>query len=81
MKKSTKSLVAFALGSLFAASLAFAAASTAKVESKEAGCCIKSAKNGETCAHACCVEAAKDGMNCTKCKGVGPLKKKKKKAA
>jgi hypothetical protein len=69
MKKSPKSLIAFALISFFAAGL-YAA------ESKVAGCCATAAKDGKTCTHACCVEAAKAGDNCTKCKGSGKIEKK-----
>jgi hypothetical protein len=78
MTKSIKSLVVFASLSLFAAGLAFAAAA----ESKTAGCCAKASKAGEKCGHECCVAAAgqKPAMNCEKCKGSGPIVKKKKKA-
>lgn len=74
MKTSSHSLLTFAVVSLFAAGLAFAAA--AKVESKTAGCCAKAATGGKTCTHPCCVEAAKTGDNCTKCKGAGKIEKK-----
>lgn len=74
MKKSAKSLMTFAVVSLFAAGLAFAAAE--KVENKTAGCCTKAQGEGKTCAHACCVENAKKGDNCTKCKGSGKIEKK-----
>lgn len=73
MKKSYKSLVALALGSIFAASMMFAAET--KVENKAAGCCLKAQAEGKTCTHACCVEAAKAGDNCTKCKGSGKIEK------
>ncbi len=69
--KSSKSLITFAVASLFAASLAFAAA----VENKAAGCCAKAKAEGKTCTHPCCVEAAKNGDNCTKCKGSGKIEK------
>ena len=75
MKKS-KSFVALAVLSMFAAGLAFAADKTA--ESKVAGCCTKAKADGKTCSHACCVEAAKAGNNCTKCGGSGPIAKEKK---
>ncbi len=71
MKKS-KSLIAFAVVSLFAG-LAFAAD---KVESKAGKCCATAAKDGKACAHACCVESAKAGNNCTKCGGAGKIEKK-----
>ena len=76
MKKS-KSLIAFAMVSLFAASFAFAA--DAKKETKVAGCCAKAKAEGKTCTHACCVEAAKAGNNCTKCGGSGAIAKEAKK--
>jgi hypothetical protein len=73
MKKSPKSLIAFALISFFAAGL-YAAE---KAPNKVAPCCAKAQAKGETCTHACCVEAAKDGNNCTKCKGSGKIEKVK----
>ena len=76
MKKTIKSLVAFAAVSLFAAGLAFAAD---KEASKVAGCCTKAKADGKTCSHACCVAAAKDGKNCTKCGGSGAIAKETKK--
>jgi len=72
--KTTKSLPTFAVVSLFAAGLAFAAAET--VASKTAGCCAKAKADGKTCSHPCCVEACKTGDNCTKCKGAGKIEKK-----
>ena len=72
MKKLSNSLLAVAIGSLFSASVMFAAA-----ESKVAGCCAKAQGEGKTCTHACCVEAAKAGDNCTKCKGSGKIEQKK----
>ena len=81
MKKSAKSLLTFAVVSLFAAGLAFAGADKVKSENKVAGCCAKAAKAGESCKHECCVAAAKDGKNCTKCGGAGMVKKAKKKKA
>ena len=72
MKKSPKSLIAFALISFFAAGL-YAAE---KVESKVAKCCADAQAAGKVCSHACCVEAAKAGDNCTKCKGAGKIEKK-----
>jgi hypothetical protein len=87
MKKSPKSILAFALISLFAAGFAFAAEGSkdAKPEAKVAGCCAKAKAEDKTCTHACCVEAAKAGNNCTKCGGAGAVAdvkqgKKKKKA-
>jgi hypothetical protein len=74
MKKSNKSLLTFALVSLFAAGLAFAAAG--KVENKTAGCCAKAQGEGKTCTHKCCIESAKTGDNCTKCKGSGKIEQK-----
>ena len=74
MKKSANSLLTFAVVSLFAAGLAFAAA--AKVESKVAGCCAKAKTDGKTCPMACCVEACKTDDNCAKCKGAGKIEKK-----
>ena len=68
-----KSILTFAVVSLFAAGLAFAAA-----ESKPGKCCAAAAKKGEKCKHECCVAAAKDGKNCTKCGGAGDLKSAKK---
>ena len=70
MKKTTRSLIALAVASLFSAGVMFAS------ESKVAGCCATAAKEGKTCTHACCVEAAKAGDNCTKCKGSGKIEKK-----
>ena len=72
MKKLSNSLLAVAIGSLFSASVMFAAA-----ESKVAGCCAKAQGEGKTCTHACCVEAAKAGDNCTKCKRSGKIEQKK----
>lgn len=74
MKKSNKSLLTFAIVSLFAAGLAMAAAD--KVENKTAGCCAKAQAEGKTCSHKCCVESAKTGDNCTKCKGSGKIEQK-----
>lgn len=74
MKKTSKSFVALAIASLFAASWMYAAET--KTESKVAGCCSKAQSEGKTCDHACCVEAAKAGNNCTKCKGSGKIEKK-----
>jgi hypothetical protein len=74
MSKSTKSILTFAVVSLFAAGLAMAAAD--KVENKTAGCCSKAQAAGKTCDHKCCVEAAKSGDNCTKCKGSGKIEQK-----
>jgi hypothetical protein len=78
MKKSSKSLIAFAVLSMFASGLAFAAdkKEEAKSESKVAKCCAKAQADGKTCTHACCVEAAKNGQNCAKCGGSGALAKK-----
>ena len=78
MKNTLKSVAGFALASLFATGLAFAAATKSEpaVESKVAGCCAKAEKEGHACTHPCCVEAAKAGNNCTKCKGSGPIVKK-----
>ena len=73
MKKSN-SLVTFAIASLFAAGLAFAAAG--QVTAKAAGCCTKAKDKGEKCTHPCCAEAAKTGDNCVKCKGAGKIEKK-----
>lgn len=75
--KSSKSFIAFAVLSMFAAGLAFAA--DKKAESKVAGCCAKAQGAGNKCSHACCVEAAKAGNNCTKCGGSGPIAKDVKK--
>lgn len=72
MKKFSKSIIAFAVISISAASFALAAA----VENKAAGCCTKAVGEGKTCAHPCCVEAAKAGDNCTKCKGTGKIEQK-----
>ena len=74
MKKSSKTFLALAIASLFAASWSFAA--DTKTESKVANCCAKAQAAGKTCDHACCVEAAKNGMNCTKCGGSGHIEKK-----
>mgnify|MGYP001627497384 CR=1 FL=1 len=78
MKKFSKSIIAFAVISISAASFAFAAAA---VENKTAGCCAKAQSEGKTCAHPCCVEAAKAGDNCTKCKGSGKIQTQEKKGA
>ena len=79
MKKS-KSLIAFAMVSLFAASFAFAAdAKKDDAAPKVAGCCAKAKADGKACGHACCVEAAKAGNNCTKCGGSGAIAKETKK--
>lgn len=79
--KSSKSFIAFALVSIFAASFAFAAEGKkeGKAEAKVAGCCAKAKSEGKACGHACCVEAAKEGKNCTKCGGSGALAKETKK--
>lgn len=74
MKKSSQSIVAFLVGSLLAASVAFAA--DTKTESKVAKCCANAKADGKSCTHACCVEAAKDGKNCAKCGGSGTMEKK-----
>ena len=74
MKKSARSLLTFAIVSLFAAGLAFAAAET--VAAKAAGCCAKAKADGKACTMACCAESAKKGDNCTKCKGTGKIEKK-----
>lgn len=80
MKKSYKSLVAFAVVSLFAAGYVFAAeGKSAAAEAKVAGCCVKAKADGKDCSHACCVESAKAGNNCTKCGGAGAIAKQKKK--
>lgn len=76
MKKFSKSIIAFAVISISAASFALAAA----VENKTAGCCSKAQGEGKTCAHPCCVEAAKAGDNCTKCKGSGKIQPAAKKS-
>ena len=55
MKKSSRSFIALAVASLFAAGAMFAA------DSKVAGCCANAAKDGKTCTHACCIEATKAG--------------------
>ncbi len=78
MKKSSTSLIAFAIASLLVAGFAFAA-DGAKVEAKVAGCCVKAKAADKACAHPCCVEAAKGGNNCTKCGGAGALAKASKK--
>ena len=73
-----KSIIVFAVLSLCAAGLTFAADdSKAAPVSKPAKCCATAAKDGKTCAHSCCVEAAKEGKNCTKCGGAGDIEKKK----
>ena len=69
-----KSIVTFAVASLFAAGLAFAAA-----ESKPGKCCAAAAKDGKKCEHKCCVASAKDGKNCEKCGGAGEIAKPSKK--
>ena len=79
MKKS-KSLIAFAVISLFAAGFAFAAdKKDDKAAAKVAGCCTKAKDAGKACSHACCVESAKAGNNCTKCGGSGAMAKEAKK--
>ena len=73
-----KSFVAFAVLSLCAANLTFAADDPKPAPaSKPANCCVKAALGGKACAHSCCVEAAKEGKNCTKCGGSGDIEKKK----
>ncbi len=75
----TKSLIAFAMVSLFAG-FAFAAETAKpadKAAAKVAGCCTKAKADGKACAHACCVESAKAGNNCTKCGGSGAAAKTK----
>jgi hypothetical protein len=71
--KSSKSLLAIAVASLFIVGAVFAAEKTASVT---APCCANAAKKGEKCTHACCVEAAKTGDNCVKCKGAGKIETK-----
>ena len=72
--KSSKSLLAIAVASLFIIGAVFAAEKTASVT---APCCVKAQKEtGKACTHACCVEAAKAGDNCTKCKGSGKIETK-----
>jgi hypothetical protein len=74
-----KALLAFALGSVLAVGLSFAADAKkdAAPASKTAGCCAKAAKDGKSCDHPCCVTSAKAGNNCEKCKGSGPIQAKK----
>ena len=59
---------------------AFALATPAFAEHKQADCCKKAADAGKkACTHKCCVAAAKDGKECEKCGGSGDLPKKEKK--
>lgn len=69
--KTPRLLLSLIVVSLFATSYAFADAS------KQAGCCAKAEKKGETCSHECCVAAAKEGKNCAKCGGSGEIAAKK----
>jgi hypothetical protein len=73
MKTSSKSLITFAIVSLFTAGLVFAAADKAAPAAKVAPCCTKAQKEGKACTHECCVKAAKNGDNCAKCKGAGKI--------
>ncbi len=76
----TKSLIAFAMISLFAAGFAFAAdKKDDKAAAKVAACCTKAKAEGKACGHSCCVESAKAGNNCTKCGGSGAIAKEAKK--
>lgn len=77
--KKTKSLIAFAVVSMFAAGFAFAADAKKADAPKVAGCCAKAKADGKACGHACCVEAAKAGNNCAKCGGSGAIAKEAKK--
>src|SRR4051812_24987540 len=79
--KKYKSLIAFAVVSMFAAGFGFAADAKKddKAAAKVAGCCAKAKADGKACGHACCVEAAKAGNNCTKCGGSGAIAKEAKK--
>jgi adenine/guanine phosphoribosyltransferase-like PRPP-binding protein len=70
-----KSILTFAVVSMFATGLAFAAAAAGKAGK----CCATAAKDGKACAHKCCVEAAKSGKYCEKCGGSGELPKSQKK--
>ena len=75
--KSTKSIVALVVLSLFTAGFAYASGDNKEAPaSKQAGCCAKSEAKGEKCGHGCCAEAAKDGNNCEKCNGSGKMEKK-----
>lgn len=69
-----KSILTFAIVSMFATGLAFAAAA-----GKAGKCCATAAKDGKACAHKCCVEAAKSGKYCEKCGGSGEMPKSQKK--
>ena len=60
--KSTKSIIALVVLSLLTAGFAYASSDKKEAPaSKQAGCCV---------------EAAKDGNNCEKCKGSGKIEKK-----
>jgi len=69
--KTPRILLPLVVASLFVTSFASAE------ESKQAACCVKAEKKGETCSHECCVAAAKEGKNCTKCGGSGTVAAKK----